>query len=220
MPEGMSRRQMLGLALGANALALAGSWSHAHAETLKRTPGQILGPFYPLDKPPAQTIDLVALPGRPGRAQGQVIHVTGRVLNVDGKPVSGARVEIWQANKWGRYRHPSDTNPAPLDPNFDGFAAQVTDAEGRYRFKTIKPAAYPTGPDSMRPPHIHFEVTGRMDRLVTQMYFAGESLNDKDPFLQSAGAGKERLIVNLQPPSSGLDADSLLAVWDIVVYHG
>jgi len=72
----------------------------------------------------------------------------------------------------------------------------------------------------MRPPHIHFEVTGRIDRLVTQMYFADESLNDKDPFLQSAGAGKERLIVKLQPPSSSLEPDSLLAQWDIVVYRG
>jgi len=220
MLKEMSRRQMLGLALGANALALGGSWATARAEQLKRTPGQILGPFYPLDKPPARTTDLVTLPGRPGRAQGQVIHVTGRVLTIDGKPVDAARVEIWQANKWGRYRHPSDTNPAPLDRNFDGFAAQITDAEGRYHFKTIKPAAYPTGPDSMRPPHIHFEVTGRIDRLVTQMYFADESLNDKDPFLQSAGTGKERLIVKLQPPSSGLEPDSLLAQWDIVVYRG
>src|SRR5712691_12750249 len=213
--ETISRRQMLGVALGVNALALTRSWSPAWAETLKRTPNQILGPFYPVDKPPAEVADLVTLPARSGRAQGQVVHVMGRVLNVDAKPVAGARVEIWQANKWGRYRHPSDTNPAPLDPNFDGFAVQVTDAEGRYHFKTIKPAAYPTGPGSMRPAHIHFEVTGRMDRLVTQMYFAGEPLNDKDPFLQNAGAGKERLIVPLRPPTQGFEPDSRVAVWDI-----
>jgi protocatechuate 3,4-dioxygenase beta subunit len=218
--EAISRRQMFGVVLGVNAFALAGSWKSAGAETLKRTPNQILGPFYPVDRPPAGITDLVTLPGRSARAQGQVIHVMGRVLNVDAKPVAGARVEIWQANTWGRYRHPSDTNPAPLDPNFDGFAVQVTDAEGRYHFKTIKPAAYPTGPNTMRPAHIHFEVTGRMDRLVTQMYFAGDSWNDKDPFLQSAGAGKERLIVNLQPPSPSLESDSLLAAWDIVVYRG
>jgi protocatechuate 3,4-dioxygenase, beta subunit len=219
-PQGISRRQMLGMALGVHAFALAGSWSPARAETLKRTPNQILGPFYPLDKPPAEVSDLVMVPGRSGRAAGQVIHVMGRVLNVDAKPIAGARVELWQANAWGRYRHPSDTNSAPLDPNFDGFAVQVTDAEGRYHFKTIKPAAYPTGPNTMRPAHIHFEVTGKTDRLVTQMYFAGDSWNDKDPFLQSAGAGKERLIVKLQPPGSSLEPDSLLAAWDIVVYRG
>ncbi len=216
--EPHSRRQVLGLILGANALALAGSMRFVQAQTpLKQTPGQILGPFYPVTKPPAQSADLVKLPGRPGRAEGQVLHVMGRVLNRQGKPIEGARVEIWQANKYGRYMHPSDQNPAPLDPNFEGYGVQVTDAEGRYHFRTIKPGAYPTGPNSMRPPHIHFEVTGRVDRLVTQMYFAGEPLNDADPFLQSAGAGKERLIVSLRPPGPDLEPDSLVAVWDIVL---
>jgi protocatechuate 3,4-dioxygenase beta subunit len=219
-PHEISRRRMLGMALGVNAIALAASWRTLGAEALKRTPGQILGPFYPVDKPPAEATDLVMLPGRAGRAEGQILHVMGRVLNVDGTPVRAARVEIWQANTWGRYRHPSDTNPAPLDPNFDGFAVQTTDAEGRYHFRTIKPAAYPTGPNTMRPPHIHFEVTGRTDRLVTQMYFAGEPLNDRDPFLQSAGPGKDRLIVGLQPPRPGLDPDSVLGVWDVVLARG
>jgi len=130
-------------------------------------------------------------------------------------------VEIWQANSRGRYTHPSDHNPAPLDPNFEGFAVLTTDAEGRYRIKTIKPGAYPAGPDArMRPPHIHFDVTGKSNRLVTQMYFAGEPLNDKDPFLQGTGAGKERLIVRLGPPTQGLEPDSLVAVWDIVLDKG
>jgi protocatechuate 3,4-dioxygenase beta subunit len=204
--------------LGVSVLALAGSGGLVKAQTpLKQTPGQILGPFYPVTKPPAQSADLVKLPGRPGRAEGQVLHVMGRVLNRQGKPIEGARVEIWQANKYGRYTHPSDQNPAPLDPNFEGYGVQVTDAEGRYHFRTIKPGAYPTGPTSMRPPHIHFEVTGRVVRLVTQMYFAGEALNDADPFLQSAGAGKERLIVSLKPAGPDLEPDSLVAVWDIVL---
>jgi protocatechuate 3,4-dioxygenase beta subunit len=219
--EPLSRRQLLGMALGVNALALAGSRRLAWAQAaLKRTPGQLLGPFYPVAKPATQGADLVMLPGRPGRAQGQVIHVMGRVLNVEGRPIQGARVELWQANAHGRYTHPTDTNPAPLDPNFEGFGFQVTDAEGRYRFKTIKPGAYPTGPNTIRPPHTHFEVMGRIDRLVTQMYFAGEALNDADPFLQSAGASKERLIVSLAPPTQGLEPDSLVAVWDIVVSRG
>src|SRR5205809_1232643 len=105
----------------------------------------------------------------------EVIHVMGRVLNVEGQPVRGARVELWQANAHGRYTHPSDTNSAPLDPNFEGFAVQTTDAEGRYRFKTIKPGAYPANPNWMRPPHLHFEVTGKVNRLVTQLYFPGEA---------------------------------------------
>ncbi len=216
--ELLSRRQVLGMILGVSVLALAGFGGPVEAQTpLKQTPGQILGPFYPVAKPPAQSADLVKLPGRSGPAEGQVLHVMGRVLNRQGKPIEGARVEIWQANKYGRYTHPSDQNPAPLDPNFEGYGVQVTDAEGRYHFRTIKPGAYPTGPNSMRPPHIHFEVTGRVVRLVTQMYFAGEPLNDTDPFLQSAGAGKERLIVSLKPAGPDLEPDSLVAVWDIVV---
>lgn len=216
----LSRRQVLAMTLGANAFALTGSRTLAWAQAmLKLTPPQILGPFYPLGKPPVQGTDLVTLPGRPGRAQGQIIHVMGRVLNAQGQPIAGARVEIWQANTYGRYTHPNDQNPAPLDPNFEGFGAQVTDTDGRYHFKTIKPGSYPAGPTLVRPPHIHFEVIGRQERLVTQMYFAGEPLNDKDPFLQSVG-GKERLIVNLTPPSPGLEPDAMLAAWDIVMTRG
>jgi protocatechuate 3,4-dioxygenase, beta subunit len=218
--HGMSRRHVLGMAVAVGSLALSGGISAIWAQALKRTPGQILGPFYPVLKPPSQGADLTTVPGKPGRAEGQVIHVMGRVVNLQGQPVQGASVEIWQANTHGRYNHPSDTNPAPLDPNFEGFAVLTTDAEGRYRFKTIKPGAYPAGPDLIRPPHIHFEVTGQINRLVTQMYFAGEPLNDKDPFLQSAGASKEGLIVPLRPPAPELEPDALVAVWDIVLDKG
>ncbi|MBI3330358.1 MAG: protocatechuate 3,4-dioxygenase [Nitrospinae bacterium] len=218
--RGMSRRHVLGMAAAVGGLALSGGVSAVLAQALRRTPGQILGPFYPVLKPLDQDADLTSIAGKPGRAEGQVIHVMGRVVNLQGQPVQGARVEIWQANTHGRYNHPSDTNPAPLDPHFEGFAVLTTDAEGRYRFKTIKPGAYPAGPDLIRPPHIHFEVTGKSNRLVTQMYFAGEPLNDKDPFLQSAGASKERLIVPLQPPTQEFEPDSLVAVWAIVLDKG
>jgi protocatechuate 3,4-dioxygenase beta subunit len=208
------------MAVAAGGLAMFGSVSAAFAQASRRTPDQILGPFYPVVKPLHQGADLTTIPGKPGRAAGQVIHVMGRVVNAQGQPVQGARVEIWQANTHGRYTHPSDTNPAPLDPNFEGFAVLTTDAQGRYRIKTIKPAGYPAGPDRMRPPHIHFDVTGKSNRLVTQMYFAGEPLNDQDSFLQGAGANKERLIVPLGPPTQGLEPDSLVAVWDIVLDKG
>jgi len=208
------------MAVAAGSWAISGGVSVVFAQALRRTPDQILGPFYPVVKPLHQGADLTTIPGKPGRAAGQVIHVMGRVVNAQGQPVQGARVEIWQANTHGRYTHPSDTNPAPLDPNFEGFAVLTTDAQGRYRIKTVKPAGYPAGPDRMRPPHIHFDVTGKSNRLVTQMYFAGEPLNDKDPFLQGAGANKERLIVRLGPPTQGFEPDSLVAVWDIVLDKG
>lgn len=183
-----------------------------------RTPGQILGPFYPL-KPLPATSDLTRIPGRSGRAQGQVLNVMGSVMNVAGEPVRDATVEIWQANAQGRYTHPSDPNPAPLDPNFDGAAILRTDSDGRYRFKTIKPAAYPAGPNMMRPAHIHFQVTGREDRLVTQMYFAGDPYNASDPFLNSAGR-KELLITKLLEPTAEFEPDSKLIRFDIVLYKG
>jgi protocatechuate 3,4-dioxygenase beta subunit len=185
---------------------------------LRRTPGQILGPFYPL-KEFIQSADLTRVPGRPGRAAGQVLNVMGRVLNVSGEPVRNATVEVWQANSYGRYRHPSDTNPAPLDPNFEGAAVLATDSEGRYRFKTIKPAAYPAGPDLIRPAHIHFQITGRQDRLVTQMYFENDPYNEADPFLNSA-PGKELLVTKLVEPSLEFEPDSKIVMFDMVLFNG
>lgn len=221
--EVVSRRRMLAMAGAFSGLALAGAASSLFAQEVRRrrTPNEILGPFYPVVKPLDQDADLTLVAGRQERAQGKIIHLTGRVLNTKGEPVAGARIEIWQANTFGRYAHPSDQNlAAPLDPNFQGYAAQTTDAEGRYRFKTIKPGAYPVDPKNptwIRPPHIHFDVTGKSSRMVTQMYFAGEVLNEKDLLLQALGARqkKESVIVKPLPPTRDLEPDSLLIAWDI-----
>ena len=188
---------------------------------LQRTPDQILGPFYPLSEPP-QTPDLTRVSGRSGRAEGQVLNVMGRVLNLAGEPVRNAKVEVWQANTYGRYTHPSDPNPAPLDPNFEGSAVLTTDSEGRYRFKTIKPAAYPAGPNRMRPAHIHFQVSGRQDKIVTQMYFEGDPHNKTDPFLNSAGeTGRQELLVKkLMDPSPDFEPSSKMVIFDMVLYKG
>ncbi len=218
--QGVSRRHVLGMAVAVGGLAMSGGFSVALAQALKRTPGEILGPFYPVLKRVDHGADLTIIAGKPGRAAGQVIHVMGRVVNVQGQPVQGARVELWQANTHGRYTHPSDTNPAPLDPNFEGFAVQNTDAEGRYRFKTIKPGAYPATPNWMRPPHLHFDVTGKINRVVTQMYFPGEPLNDKDLLLQNIRSNREGLIAKVLPPTSEVEPDSLIVVWEIVVDKG
>jgi protocatechuate 3,4-dioxygenase beta subunit len=198
---------------------VAGSAAVAAAATrLEPTPEQARGPFYPLKELP-RTEDLTRVPGRPGRARGQVINVMGRVLNLSGGPVSNARIELWQANSYGRYTHPNDPNPAPLDPNFDGAALLFGDGEGRYRFKTIKPAAYRAGPDLIRPAHIHFQVSGRQDRLITQMYFENDPYNATDPILNSSPL-KQLLITKLLDPAPGLEADSKMIISDIVVYRG
>src|SRR6202023_310505 len=185
--------------------------------TLQRTPDQILGPFYPLSELP-QTSDLTRVSGRSGRAEGQVLNVIGRVLNLAGEPVRNAKVEVWQANTYGRYTHPSDPTPAPLNPNFEGSAVLTTDSQGRYRFKTIKPAAYPAGPNRMRPAHIHFQVSGRQDRLVTQMYFEGDPYLEPDRFFQTALEQKDLLVAKLLQPTSEMEPESKLVVFDIVLY--
>ncbi len=135
-----------------------------------------------------------------GEPLGERIIVSGRVLGADGRPVRSALIEIWQANAAGRYRHHVDQHPAPLDPNFTGGGRVLTDDEGRYRFITIKPGAYPwrNHDNAWRPAHIHLSVFGRAfsERLVTQMYFPGDPLFAYDPIYQSVRdpAARERMI--------------------------
>ena len=136
---------------------------------------------------------------RNGEPLGERIIVTGRVLDEAGRPVRNTLVEVWQANAAGRYVHKVDQHAAPLDPNFLGAGRVVTDDEGRYKFYTIKPGAYPWGnhPNAWRPNHIHFSLIGNTiaSRLVTQMYFPGDPLLAYDPIYQSAPAGaRERMI--------------------------
>jgi protocatechuate 3,4-dioxygenase beta subunit len=151
-----------------------------------RTPDQILGPYFPTAYVPVKQDDLTAIEGVDGLAQGEIIEVTGRILDLHGEPIRGAGLTIWQANTFGRYAHCNDSNPAPLDPNFVGCVYIRSNDDGAYRIRTVKPGAYPVGPDWMRPPHIHFEVIGQFERLVTQMYFLGEPLNAHDRLLNSA----------------------------------
>lgn len=122
-------------------------------------------------------------PGRP-RATGQVIEISGRMLDEDARPVRDTLVEIWNANAHGRYSHTLDSSntESPLDPNFYGFGQLLTDSNGAYRLLTIKPGAYIARRDIQwwRPPHVHFSVAGNGVRLVTQMYFPDEPLNQRD----------------------------------------
>jgi protocatechuate 3,4-dioxygenase beta subunit len=138
-----------------------------------------------------------------GEPLGERIIVHGRVLDSAGRPLSGALVEIWQANAAGRYRHAQDDHPAPVDPNFSGAGWCVTDAGGRYAFVTIRPGAYPwrNHHNAWRPAHIHFSVFGRSfsQRLVTQMYFPGDPLLDHDPIWGAIAdpVGRQRLMAVL-----------------------
>jgi protocatechuate 3,4-dioxygenase beta subunit len=124
-----------------------------------------------------------------GEPLGQRIIVHGCVLDGEGRPVPHTMIEIWQANAAGRYRHPGDEHPAPLDPNFTGAGRCLTDVDGRYEFITIKPGAYPwrNHPNAWRPAHIHFSLLGHAfaQRLVTQMYFPGDDLFFQDPIFNA-----------------------------------
>jgi protocatechuate 3,4-dioxygenase beta subunit len=190
------------------------------AEPLLRTPDQILGPFYPLNRTALETKDLVQSPDRPGRASGELLRVEGRVLTLTGRPVAGARIEIWQANFQGKYRHPSDTKPVPIDPNFDGFAMLTTDRQGRYDFRTIKPGGYPTPHGDIRPPHIHFMVDFGAERLITQMYFAGEPENATDRWLQAAPQPQLLVVALEEDPSPPSGFASKTAKFDIILQIG
>ena len=157
-----------------------------------------------------------------GEPQGERIVVSGRVLDEDGRPVPDTLVEIWQTNAAGRYRHPADGHDAPLDPNFSGEGRTRTDREGRYRFVTVKPGAYPWGNhhNAWRPAHIHFSLFGPAwaTRLVTQMYFPGDPLLALDPILQAVPGddARARLVaafsLEVTEPGRALGYE-----WDIVL---
>ncbi|HJV25382.1 MAG TPA: hypothetical protein VJ673_06835 [Aromatoleum sp.] len=168
----LRRRLARGLA-GLPLLPLAGGLatpSAAHA-AFRPTPEDDLGPFYPPDWSGDIDADLTRLAATPNAvAEGKRLRLAGVVRDTTGRPISGATVEIWQADTYGHYRHPG-VDPRTRDPAFQGYGRVLTDAEGRYAFLTILPGKYGT-----RPPHIHFRIVrpGRPE-LVTQMYFRGNN---------------------------------------------
>ncbi|BDU20340.1 protocatechuate 3,4-dioxygenase [Dyella sp. GSA-30] len=214
----LSRRRAMKTSLLAGSALVSGGLL-AQGRRMVPAPEEIMGPYYPVLKPLDRDADLTRIAGRHGVALGQVIELSGRVLDGDGKPVVNAKIELWQANVHGRYDHPSDPNTtAPLDPGFQGYSIQKTDAWGRYRFRTIKPGAYPATPEWTRTPHIHFDVSGRADRLVTQLYFAGEPLNDSDLLFQALSEDdRRRVLVQLQPVPG---TEKLAGEWDIILNNG
>lgn len=219
MTAPLSRRHAL-QAAGLAATALFTTTAAAQQQR-RITVEDIMGPFYPIQRPLDEDADLTRVDGQPGVAQGTRIDLRGRVIDTLGQPVAGAWIEMWQANTHGRYAHATDANEAaPLDPAFQGFGRQETDAEGRFRFLTIVPGAYPVGPGPgrLRTPHIHFDIRGQHDRLVTQIYFSGEPLNDSD-LLYQALSREDRATVTLMPRSVGNDAP-LEAEWTVVLATG
>ena len=173
---------------------------------LVATPAQTAGPFYPIHKPQDTDLDLTMVAGRAGKAQGDIIELTGRVLRANGRPAGDAFVELWQANSFGRYVHPKDDPEGTTDPNFQGFGAVHTDGQGGFRFRTVKPANYRN-----RAPHIHFRIVDGSEELVTQMYFPGEKLNRRDSLYRRLRSDASREAATARALDGGRYA------WDIVL---
>ena len=210
------RRRVLAAGVaGAATLGLPAMLRAIAAEALPPTPAQTEGPFYPLNYPADSDSDLVHVTGHAEPAKGTVTQVAGHVLDRTGRPMAGARVEIWQCDNNGRYHNVRDGDAGrPRDDNFQGFGQTVTDERGGYRFVTIRPVPYPG-----RTPHIHFSVTAPgQRRFITQMYVAGEPGNERDGVLQGVHdpAARARLVVPLRPAPE-LGREALAGEFDIVL---
>ena len=149
---------------------------------MRQTPSQTVGPFYSLglSRDPMNRLAADA-------TRGEKIRIEGQVFDGDGKPVSDAMIEIWQANAYGRYNHPDDKQEKPLDPNFKGWGRCGTDKTGLFAFETIKPGPVPGGDGTVQAPHINVTVfaRGMLVHAYTRIYFGDEGANDADPVLLS-----------------------------------
>ena len=163
------------------------------------TPRMTEGPFYPRSFPKDIDGDLTRVMGRTAVAQGTLLDVTGRIVDRTGKPLAGAKLEVWQCDNHGLYHHVGDMQAAG-DPDFQGFGAVSTDAEGRYAFRTIKPVPY-----SGRSPHIHFLVRdGTRTALVSQMFIEGGAGNEQDFLFRNLGRKAELVTMRLENAGSNL----------------
>ena len=175
------------------------------------TPRMTEGPFYPTSFPKDIDADLTRVAGRATIAQGAVLDVTGRIVDRSGKPLANAKLELWQCDNVGQYHHVGEAQGAG-DENFQGFGVATADAEGRYRFRTIKPVPYPG-----RTPHIHFLVRdGGGKRLVSQMFIEGEPGNARDFLYRNLGTDAKLVTLRLSDAPSGSGA-KLAGALEIVV---
>jgi protocatechuate 3,4-dioxygenase beta subunit len=184
----LSRRQFAQSAIASAGLFVAGpAWAQERQPVLGTTAESPMGPFYPLRPPAENDADLTRLSGHANRARGTVIELTGRVRDLRGNPIAGARMELWQANAAGRYSHELDPATAPLDPDFQSYARLTTGPDGAYRIVTIKPGGYDS-PVGHRTPHLHFDLRGRTHRSIAQMYFPEEAEgNARDTLYRALG---------------------------------
>lgn len=168
--------------------------------SLLTTPSQTLGPFGAILFDPTEIRD-IAVPG----AGGERVTLRGRILDGDGQPVNDATIEIWQANCFGKYAHPEDTQGKPLEQNFKGFGRVSTAADGSFEFRTIKPGGVPGPAGSTQAPHLALVIfmRGLLKHLVTRVYFEGESANAGDPVLARVPAARRETLIARKSPADG-----------------
>jgi protocatechuate 3,4-dioxygenase beta subunit len=210
------RRFLGGIGVGAVGAAAAAFYLKpgVYADQLVRTPRQTEGPFYPDPLPLDTDNDLVVVNDALTPATGIITHLGGRILDSRGAPVKNAVVEIWQVDSRGAYLHSGSDNGERRDANFQGFGRFETGSTGEYRFRTIKPVAYPG-----RTPHIHFAVKLKgHDKFTTQCYVKGEARNERDGVLGGIrdARARESVIVPFSPVA-GSKLGELAARFDIVL---
>lgn len=209
MSAPVTTRRAITLAAVAAAIGAPTTLVHAR-DRLRPTPSQTEGPFYPVTLPPDHDGDLLRT-GNANYAQGEPAWVDGTVRTVDGDALPGAWVEIWQCDAQGRYHHPAERGRA--DPAFQGFGRVRTDAQGRYRFHTLKPAPY-----SGRTPHIHVKVRWeRHELLTTQLYVQGDPGNERDFLWRRLSVPDRQALTIPFERSSARPGDAWRAHFGIVV---
>ncbi|UCB55007.1 MAG: hypothetical protein JSW45_00235 [Thiotrichales bacterium] len=198
------------LTFGIAGLIAAGASSKVAA--LMPTPRQTAGPFYPVELPLDDDNNLTEVAGKSGKAKGIISDVSGRIIDINGRPLNGLRIEIWQCDANGRYRHPRETASRPIDENFQGHGFTVTNAEGLYRFRTIRPVPYPG-----RTPHIHVAVFPQgEDPFITQLYIAGEQRNESDFLYNRIPRDKRELVTAEFKPATTAGTEQQ-ASFDIIL---
>jgi len=186
------RRTFIKGGLVASVLGIFSNSSHAKPPT----PSEIKGPFYPVLAQKDKDFDLTRIEGKADVAKGEIIIIQGKILDEKNQAIENATVDLWQANAAGRYRHPHDPNPAPIDEHFQGWAIVQSGREGGFRFKTIYPGAYPASESWIRPPHIHYKISKKgYVELVTQMYFPGDILNSSDRLLKRKSKAEQKQMI-------------------------
>lgn len=175
--KSIKRRNFIKTAVLGSLASVFATKTHANMVT----PTDAQGPFYPITPQKDKDADLTHVKGRSGTAKGQIIEIYGQVLDQDMNPIEDVTIDLWQANTFGKYHHPHDDSEAPIDENFQSWAILQSGKQGKFRFKTVMPGAYPLHSSDQRTPHIHFKVTKYgYDSLLTQLYFPDQDLNKTD----------------------------------------